>query len=206
MRGVVIAAVCVSFSMGLASEQGPPSELTADDRLVWQAVLMHTVMPEARRLSRNPIPLPVLSRTVAVCEVRHDHTCITRDQLGRFLKEVIGNWVLGPEPGVAIPTSANRAALIASLAKRNAARTPFSIEGMTDLTVIPFESDHDVMVRDRDTSRYAGLTLPAYDSDRHALVYAFYACGARCGSGWLFLLEKRGVGWQVQSRYMLWIR
>ncbi len=180
--------------------------ITNRDRQIVQAVLTHTVLPEARRLGRTPSALPVLSRTVSVCEARHDQTCITKSQLAPFLKDQIGAWVLGPEPGAAVPDPNERAALVDALVSRNTIRQPLSITVTTELTMVPVENEPDMMVRDRDTSRYSGFTLPGYLRDNRALVYAFYACGARCGSGWLFLLQKTNGDWQVQSRYMLWIR
>jgi hypothetical protein len=53
------------------------------------------------------------------------------------------------------------------------------------------------------STSYAVFSLPGYSSAGHAVVYAFYDCGGRCGTAWLWLLEKRSAEWQVRSRFVI---
>jgi len=154
-------------------------------------------------------PLPFLSQTVAVCDERHDQTCITQAQIEIFRPDRSNGPRMdsvGPEPGDAVPAAAVRDELIASLVSRNGQRHPWTGLTLPSFILIPAAEEQNVMVRDRDRSKYAGFSLPGYSKDNRALAYGFYACGARCGSGWLFLLEKSQNEWQVRSRYMVWIR
>jgi hypothetical protein len=104
-----------------------------------------------------------------------------------------------------MPDEAVRLELIASATERNRERRPLPMAASPAITLVPM-AEEELVVRDRDTARYAGFSLPGYTKDGHAVVYSFYACGGRCGKSWLFLLERAGSEWRVRARYMLAIR
>ena len=58
---------------------------------------------------------------------------------------------------------------------------------------------------DKRASGVVRFSAPGYSDDGHALLYGSYFCGALCGYGWLFLLERTGESWRVVATEMLWI-
>lgn len=205
---VIVAAFCFTVDSRATTGEAQALEASAArDRAVIQAVLDHTVRPESRRLSGAAVDrLPVLANSVSACASRHDKTCVTPEQIARALTGQTNPspmWTTGPIASVALPDANERASLTALFVRRNSERVPLPFAGFDRLELIAREREPDMLVRDRDTSRFAGFSLPAY-SDRHAVTYAFYACG-RCGSGWVFVLENQRESWSVISRYMVWI-
>lgn len=180
----------------------------ADDASVVKAAIAS--VSDGRGGHPKAEPLPFLSQSVAVCPERHDETCITSATIERFRPakiETLGySDSAGPQPGDAIPSTAARDELIAAAISRNRERHAWTGLSLPSFILIPASEEQNVLVRDRDRSKYAAFSLPAYSSDNHALVYGFYACGARCGTAWLFLLQRSEAEWRVQSRYMLGVR
>jgi hypothetical protein len=203
------ALLCAALFAFQTTASTPPSLRPDDDRQVIDAVFAHTVQPEADLWRRDPRPLKILSQSIGACGASRGQTCLSGLDLLREAKRppAIGyNDSTGPEPGELMPDESVRLELIASATDRNRARHALPIAASPSVTLVPEADEPDLLIRNRDSARYACFSLPGYTREGHAVIYSFYACGARCGKSWLFVLDREGSGWRVRSRYMLGIR
>lgn len=198
---------CVVGASIVAANAGAQSSST-DDRRVLLAVLEHTIRGEHKS---RPAPLNVLAQSVPICAGAHVASCLPRQsaeliRLDELPRETGFNSSATPQPVEVIPDRTVRDDLVASLAARNAEPHALSLGDISNVIFVPQPNWEQQTLSERDTSVYAGFSLPGYSREGHALVYAFYSCGARCGSGWLFLLDQHTGAWQVRARYTLWLR
>jgi hypothetical protein len=188
------------------------SDLAKDDLEVYRAVLASKIRPQVDRFSAGahiPTPAPVLTfdHTIAICrsDVAHPKAlgCI-REEHVQFVQS--GSARTKRLPFAPFLDTTNRRQLAEGFRARNNDNQPFPGNSLD--AVIAVSADALDEARKRESSRtlgFSSFSLPAYSADGHALVYASYVCGGLCGSGWLFLLERRADSWQVVAEDLLWI-
>jgi hypothetical protein len=183
-----------------------------DDLSVYKAVLASRIQPEVDRSSagagiRTPAPVLVFDRTMMMCRPAADHPkrmgCMRDEDIQSFemmlprMQRVRFDGLL---------SAASRKELAEAFRERN--REPQSFPGTRLEGVIvtsPEELDEAMKRESGRTRGFSSLSLPAYSTDGHALVYGSYVCGGLCGQGLLFLLARQGEVWQVVAVDMLWI-
>jgi hypothetical protein len=215
MRKIVVtimfaAAPLLSAAPTLQSAKQAEVDGT-EDRAVLTAVINHTVRPEVQRLTHlGPAAvLFLIDHTTTICESvrspRSQPFCIGANA-AEWLREGqtagIASMAVGPIPAEAIPSAAHRAELIASLKERNTDRHVLPLSEGVDVKLVETPPVTKTPSGGTSTS-YTVFSLPGYSSAGQAVVSAFYDCGGRCGTSWLWLLEKRGADWHVRARYVV---
>jgi hypothetical protein len=95
--------------------------------------------------------------------------------------------------------------LIEAFNSRNIETRRFPDLAESRVLLVPYARlQESLKQRGRETVGYSAFSLPGYSEDRHAMVYGFYTCGGRCGTGWLFILSRTTGGWQVEAAYGIW--
>jgi hypothetical protein len=201
----------------------PRQDTTADDAVIYKAIIDHTIRPEVSRFDKGAgIESPrilIVNRTLASCQPYRPSParlgCVEiplafeNDERGR------------PPIFDGLITEAVRDALAKSLLARNDQNYSFPFLEIGDvLFADPEQIDPALKRLPPVTTGFASFSRPAFfdprdasyvignqkhTAQRQALVYVTYFCGGSCGYGWFFLLEHRGGEWRVQSRAMLWI-
>jgi hypothetical protein len=202
----LLVSIWLAMTVGAIAQQTPTgSSSTPDDRPVLAAVVQHDAIRD--RLKRFSTmahipggpPLLVSDQTLPLCQNRAPGTTqpCASDVLptrGTF------GW------GVGAYSDALRRELVESFTSRNATSQPFPSLDRAGIVLVPYDSLQESLARYKDeTVGYAGFSLPGYSRDGHAIVYAFYTCGGRCGQGKLFVLNRAAGPWQVSDVYDLWI-
>jgi hypothetical protein len=213
MRAIVVATLFATFG-NLAALPTPRSatqtdDRAADDRNVLAAVVDDTIRPEVRRLTgvvgSGVASLMVIDHTVTLCGGSQSprSLCMHPDAaVGLFQNLAVGNMRAGVNPVEAVPSTAVREELSLSMTARNSESHPFPAPEIADVTLVGAPPPLTVVAQSGRWTGYTVFSLPGYSSDGHAVVYAFYDCSGRCGTAWLFLLEKRGADWLVQYRHV----
>jgi hypothetical protein len=186
-----------------------PDTESTEDRNVLTAVLNHTIRPEVQRLTHlgASAVLFLIDHTVATCDSfrspRTQPFCMGSNAAEGVRDGVkIGMMPMGPTPAEAIPSAAHRAELITSLRARNTEGHALPVSEGLDIKLVATPPVTKMPEGSTSTS-YTVFSLPGYSSAGHAVVYAFHDCGGRCGTAWLWLLEKRNADWHVRSRYVI---
>ena len=214
MRNIVVTIMFAAAP--LWSDARPQGAKQADidgteDRAVLTAVINQTIRPEVQRLTHlGPSAiLFLIDHTTTTCDVprspRSQPFC-TGANAAEWLRDGqttgITSMAVGPIPAEVIPSAAHRAELIASLKARNADRHVLPISEGIDIKLVDAPPVTKTPSGGTSTS-YTVFSLPGYSSAGQAVVSAFYDCGGRCGTSWLWLLERRGADWQVRARYVV---
>ena len=183
-----------------------------DDVAVYEAILANRIQPEVDRFTagariQTPAPILAFDRTLTVCRPAADHPkqmgCIREEEIQSFETKLPRMQRVRFE---GLLTPASRDELAKAFRQRNRESQPFAAAKLERIIVTSPEGLDEAMKRESGRTRgVSSFSLPAYATDGHALVYGSYVCGGLCGYGWLFLLERRGEGWQVVSVDMLWI-
>jgi hypothetical protein len=183
-----------------------------DDVAVYRAILANKIQPEVDRFItgagiRTPAPILAFDRTLMVCSPALDHPkqmgCIRDEEIQSFETQLPRMQRVSFE-GLVSP--AGREELARAFRERNREPRPFPQMKPEGVIVTPPEGLDEALKRESSRTRgVSSFSVPAYSADGHALVYGSYVCGALCGYGWLFLLERRGDTWQVVAADMLWI-
>jgi hypothetical protein len=200
----------LSIGMGLLAMQvSAPSN---DDVAVYQAVLKHTIYGEVDRVSyevglKMPAPVLTFDRTLTLCGPGSDYPremgCLSTEDVRHFEGTAPNQGALTFEKRL---SADSRRELGKSFRERN--REPRQLSGDTRTGLIlapPDRFEEAKTLESKRTLGFATFSSPGYSSDGHALVYPSYTCGALCGNGWFFLLERRGQSWRVVDRVLLWI-
>jgi hypothetical protein len=199
MRPTVLLALgmCLTAAPQAAEQTAP----TADDALVFSAIIDHTIIPDLRRSNKQKVDPPVVlvyGSSVPLCNgtVAGAGPCRIPDQWQTFLT---------PDParewqGIVAPTEV-RTALIAALEARNQ-RTEALLIGHPRVVLIAApKPTGELAVNLASEIGTAAFALPGYSGD-HALTYGWFSCGGTCGRSYLFVLHRIGGVWQVQAAWV----
>jgi hypothetical protein len=191
------------LGIGQSVSQTGPSP--ASDRAVYDATIAAAIRAEIDRLRGNASRVFTFDRTVAMCRPDVEPT----RPLGCVRAEYI-HAIETPLPRRQSPTfarylsAATGRELARAFRERNRNNEPFPVNGSWGFVLVTPE----IFQRELQTTPTAGtvrFSAPAYSADGHALLYGSYVCGGLCGTGWLFLLERRENSWQVVANESVWI-
>ena len=191
---VLVMGMFLTAPTALQAATQPPA--TADDALVLEAIIEHTILPEVLRsggVRAKEAIVVVAGQTQGMCNA--SPPCRIPEHWHRFLTPAVARgW-----PGM-IADDKTREAAVASLEARNA--TPQPLPALDHPRVVLTAArplSRDIRGSLANVVGITSLSLPGYSGDGVALVYGSYtSCDSTCGKSWLFVVRKLGDSWQVQ--------
>jgi hypothetical protein len=183
-------------------------DTAGDDVLIYEATITHTIWQRHDLLgagspSSTDRLLRVADNTLALCSLQLIREfCFRLEDIERGFKRGVAQ---DRVPFERIVTPDTLAELMSQFASRNAERRVMPMIAGTSLIALEELLDEQARMEVGQRISYAAFSAPAYSSDGRALVYATYYCGALCGYGWIFLMEKSDARWRVRGVNLLWI-
>lgn len=198
MRALLVGVALLAGSVGGLQQ--------SQDGAVYQAVLEHTLRPQAKKygIARGvaaSAPLLIAAETDTFCTASRPAPvgCVRESTVPVFEGSHPRANTL---PFARLIDQRTRERLAHAFRSRNAASAPLTGESLQGAKLVPPAELRALNMRD--VAGFSTFSVPAY-AGRHALVYTSFTCGGLCGYGWLVLLERHDDGWRVLGNHVMWI-
>jgi len=178
------------------------------EQAVYEAVVAHTIQPIAARgrpaVGGTPPAILVRDQTVGLCDEWPHQVpagCVhERVALQHFDGTSSGGT---PHVGLGLPVD-TRTQLIARFRMANQKSRPLVGQGSSVMR--PLSRAQEAEMRQGEghwTVAVAELSVPAFSTDGHALMFGRYSCGTECGYSWIFLLRFQEGRWRVTEEFLI---